>query len=554
MNRVVALHRLQRLEDALIAANRSVELNPDMAEAFSNRALTLSALGRTAPALDDLRRALKLRPHFAGAWNNLGHILQESGQLDQAIEAYARARVEDPELAYITGNLAHARALNCCWEAFDHDRRDGIRRTRRGGRGLPPFASLALTVSSRTQARAARTWRESEIAPASPPLPPYPREDGRKWRIAYLSADFRAHAMSSLMIDVFRHHDRSRFEVAAFSLSRAPADALSGALTPHFDAFVDVSHLSDAQAVAAVRSWAPDVAIDLMGPTRGSRPNILAGRIAPVQSAFLGFPGPIGWEFIDYTIADAVVVPPSDRGAFAEAIAFLPDSYNPTSYRAQAPAALIPPSRAELGLPDEAFVFACFNNSYKFSPPVFDAWMRILESADRSVLWLLLDSEAARGRLRMRAKACGVDPQRICFTARAPWDVHLARLAAADLFLDTWPYNAHTTAADALWAGLPVLTKRGHSFAGRVAASLLTAVGVPELIADNLRAYERRAVELAAQPQACAALRARLAAARTTAPLFDSARFAACLEAAFEAMALRKLAGLPAADIRPSAS
>lgn len=550
LNRAVALHALQRLEDALDAADRSIALRGDVAEAFSNRALTLAALGRSELAVRDLKRALSLRPGFAGAWNNLGHILQESGRLDEAIEAYARAQTEESDLAYIGGNLAHARALNSTWATFDLDRRDNIRRTRRGGRGLPPFASLSLAVSSRTQAAAARTWRDSEIAPSAAPLPARPRKDGRKWRIAYLSADFRAHAMSSLMIDVFRNHDRSRFEVAAFSLSRAPADALSSALAPHFDAFVDVSGFSDAQVVGAVRDWGPDVAIDLMGLTRDSRPNIFALRVAPVQAAFLGFPGPIGCDFIDYTIADAIVVPPHDRRAFAEAIAFLPHSYYPTSYRAQAPAEFKAASRSEYGLPEDAFIFVCFNNSYKFNPAVFDAWMRILKRAEQSVLWLLLDSEAARDRLRGRARMRGVDPKRLHFVARAPWETHLRRLSVADLFLDTWPYNAHTTAADALWAGVPVLTKRGRAFAGRVAASLLTAVGAPDLIADDLRAYERRAVELASDPKTCAALRAHLATARATAPLFDSARFAGDLEAAYEAMAERRLAGLPADDIR----
>ena len=360
----------------------------------------------------------------------------------------------------------------------------------------------------------------------------YTPSGGGKTRIGYLSADFRAHAMANLMIDVFRRHDRERFEIFAFKLGGAD-DEMTQTLRDCFDGFVDVSSRSDAEAARVCREARLDVAVDLMGLTRASRPDILAHGAAPIQIGYLGYPGPIGDELIDYVIADEIVIPEAARPAFSERVLDLPSGYYPASHRALAANLPPPPGRAALGLPERGFVFCCFNNVSKINPETFDLWMTILRGAEGSVLWLLDEREAASERLRAEARARGVAPSRLVFAPKVPWLAHLARHRAADLFLDTLPYNAHTTAVDALWTGLPVLTRPGAAFAGRVGASLLTHLGMPEWIAGTDEAYVSRAVEWSRQPLPLAAVKAKLASRIAAAPLFDAARRARELEDAY---------------------
>jgi protein O-GlcNAc transferase len=350
-------------------------------------------------------------------------------------------------------------------------------------------------------------------------------------RIAYVSSDFHEHATAHLIAELIELHDRARFEVIGLSFGIDDGSAVRRRLAQAFDGFLDMPEQSDRAIAAELHAREIDIAVDLKGHTRGSRPEIFAHRPAPIQVSYLGFPGTIGADFLDYVIADPIVLPVSQQPFYTERIVQLPDCYQANDSKRAISAQT--PERRAAGLPDAGFVFCCFNNNYKIRRPVFDVWMRLLSEVPGSVLWLLRDTAGVEGNLRREAAARGVDPDRLIFAERCALDVHLARHRLADLFLDTLPYNAHTTASDALWAGLPLVTCQGEAFAGRVAASLLAAVGLPELVTQNLADYEALALRLARDPAMLRSVRDKLAANRSTHPLFDSARFCRHLEAAY---------------------
>jgi predicted O-linked N-acetylglucosamine transferase (SPINDLY family) len=373
---------------------------------------------------------------------------------------------------------------------------------------------------------------------------------GERIRLAYVSADLHDHATARLLAELIELHDRERFAVMGVSLGPDDGSAMRRRLIEGFDEFIDARELDDAQVVERMRAARIDIAVDLKGHTAGSRPGVFARRPAPVQVAYLGYPGTSGASFIDYLIADEVTVPPAQRNHYTEHIAYLPGSYQVNDRRRPRPSTAV--SRAQAGLPAQGFVFCCFNNSYKILPGIFDHWMNILRSTEGSTLWLLEDSEVARRNLQIEAQRRGIDSRRLVFAPRVPLPEHLARHQLADLFLDTLPVNAHTTASDALWAGLPVLTSPGSGFAARVAASLLYAVGLPELVAGDLVRYEELAVELAGNPGRLRAIRELLARNVTDAALFDTDRFRLEIEAIYEAMWRRHLRGETPADLHTS--
>jgi len=403
----------------------------------------------------------------------------------------------------------------------------------------PPFPVLAITGSPALQRTAAEIWVEHNH-PARRTLPPIPRRPRRdRIRIGYFSADLHEHAVSHLIAGLIERHDRSRFEVAAFSFGRDRNDGMSRRLSAAFDEVIDVRARSDSDVAMLARAMEIDVAVDLMGFTQDARTNIFAHRAAPIQVNFLGYPGTMGAEYIDYLIADTTLIPETQRQHYAEAIAYLPHSYQPNdAARRIADRAF---SREELGLAQADFVFCCFNNGYKITPGTFDRWMRILGRVAGSVLWLLEDNALATRNLRKEAVRRGVSADRLVFAQLVPLPEHLARHRAADLFLDTLPYNAHTTASDALWTGLPVLTCPGETFAGRVAASLLNAVQLPELIARTTEEYESLAIDLATRRDRLNEVRQKLVRNLRTTPLFDIQLFARHIEDAYAQMHERYL-------------
>jgi predicted O-linked N-acetylglucosamine transferase (SPINDLY family) len=476
-------------------------------------------------------------------------------RFDRAISSFDRAMALEPEGKYLLGASRSAKMQACRWDGLGEDL-ERIAKGLSAGRPIcEPLILAALMDSPELLRSAAEIFVQDQIndsreddlrrlAEVSPAHFPAPRST--KIRIGYFSADFRTHPVTQLTAGLFERHDRARFEVTAFAFGPETNDAILSRLIRGFDRFIDVRQKSDFEVVALARDLGIDIGVDLNGFTGHSRSKIFALRAAPIQIGFLGYPGTMGAAFMDYLIADGTVVPRAQRAHYVEKIAYLPGSFLPfdSSY-AIADRTF---AREELRLPSEGFVFCCFNNSYKVLPAVFDRWMRILARTDNSVLWLQQADATVAANLRQEAWRRGIDGARLIFADRiASLPEHLARLRAADLFLDTFPYNAHATALDALWVGVPLLTYPGESFASRVAASLVHTVGLPELIAGSPLQYEEKAVELAADPVRLGQLRRKLAVRET--PLFDTEQYTRNLEAVYKVMHERRHSGSPPADI-----
>ncbi|HET9106550.1 MAG TPA: tetratricopeptide repeat protein, partial [Steroidobacteraceae bacterium] len=537
-----ALRMLRRFDESLPCFERSIALEPQSGETHTDRGLSLVGLKRLTEALASFDQALSLGQQDATLHRYRGGVLQELNRTEEAIDSYARALALDPKAPFLRGTYLHARMETGDWEGIEADLGAITAALERKEAVTSAFGLLSLIDSPALHLRAAETWVRESLPPASP-LPPAPRRREReRIRIAYFSADFYAHPVTRLAAGMFEAHDRSRFELTAFALGPDRRDELRTRVEGAFDRFVPVDSQSDRQVATLARELEIDIAVDLSGYTGDARPGILALRPAPIQVSYLGYLGTMGCDFIDYLIADPVLVPEESRQYYSEKIAYLP-SYQVNDSRRPLPQRTF--SRAELGLPASGFVFCSFNATYKITPETFGSWMRILAAVPGSVLFLLGSSATAERNLRREAAACGVDPERLVFGRSLPFADYLARYCAADLFLDTLPYNAGTTASDALWAGLPVLTLPGESFAARMAASLLTAAGLPELIADDRSGYERLAIALATDPQRLASLRRKLADNRSRCLLFDTAASTRSIEDLYRRMYDRYQAGLP---------
>src|SRR5258706_1820415 len=578
-NRGSALLALKHHAEALASYDRALAARPDYAEAWKSRGTVLVLLQRYGDALAAFDSAIRIRTNDAGAWEGRGNALLRLQRNEEALASYDEAlrlqpgkpdvlynrasvlsllegfreSAEDceallaiePSYPYARGLLILARLHRCEWRDLRGARNRIAEDLADGRHVIHPFDHLAISGSPDEQLRCARILVENQFPASLTPLSRGARYRHDRIRIAYLSADFYAHATAFLMAGVFEHHDRTRFETYAVSFGPNDKSAMRARLERGFDRFLDVRDESDSAIAAKLREMEVDIAVDLKGYTRLAKPGILARRPAPLQVHYLGYPGTMGADYIDYLLADRVVIPEHDRAFYAEQIVYLPGSYqcNDSARRVS----VHTPSRADAGLPEAGFVFCCFNSNYKIMPEIFDIWMRLLAETEGSVLWLFQENADAATNLRREAEARGISSGRLIFAERTGLEHHLARLKLADLVLDTLPYGAHTTASDALWVGVPVLSALGSTFAGRVAASLLNAIGVPELSTPSLEAYEDQAKKLACNPAALAAIRAKLLANRDTHPLFHTPRFTHHLEAAYLAMWERQQRGLPPA-------
>ena len=542
-NRANALLDLKRPAEALTSCDRAIALKPNFVLAHYNRAVALNHLARFEEALLSFDRTIALRPDFAHAHEGRGHALNHLRRFEEAVAAYNNALTLQPQLTGIEGNRFFAKMRICDWSDFDSECAHLIACIRGEIANTSPFPFLAIASSSAEQLQCAKLWVANNFPSYAKPGWQGGRYNHDRIRVGYFSADYHAHATGYLMAELFEGHDRSRFELIAFSFGPDDNSEMRQRLTTAFDQFISVRDRSDREVAMLAKELEIDLAIDLKGFTTDSRTGIFALRAAPIQISYLGYPGTIGAEFIDYLIADRTLIPAADQKCFLEKIVYLPNSYQVNDRKRAIADKTV--TRAELGLPTDAFVFCCFNNNYKLNPGIFDRWMRILKRVDGSVLWLFEDNASAARNLRKEAAARGVNPERLVFSKLVPLPEHLARHRAADLFLDTLPYNAHTTASDALWTGVPVLTLVGETFAGRVAASLLQAIGMPELITETPQAYEVLALELANNPDRLAAIRRKLEHNRLTTPLFDSKLFTKHIEAAYTAIYERYCGGLP---------
>lgn len=547
LNLADALLRLNNTVEGLTALRRAQHLAPQAAGPHR-------LLGRWrgqnldhGGALAALARAAALAPGDADIWLDLGGTALRGKRADLAEAAFAHALALRPDSMAALGHLTELKVLACDWPAALALERRLLAALRAGAGGVAPFLLLgAPHATAADQLAAATAWAKEKTAQAPrirpTPITPRtaPRLDGRI-RVGYLSSDLREHAIAYLLAGVLAAHDRARFDIRAYSIGPDDGGPTRRRIKESVERFVDLSAMGDAAAAQAVADDALDLLVDVNGYTAFARSSVVAARPAPLIINWLGYPGTLGAGFADYILADATVVPPGEEAHYGEAAVRLPFAYQPNDReRIIDPAT---PSRAECGLPDAGFVFCCFNNLYKISAEVFACWLDILRQTPGAVLWLMDGPPQAVANLRRAALAGGVAAERLIFAPPLPLPRHLARHRLADLFLDTLPYNAHTTASDALWAGLPVLTRRGNAFAGRVAASLTAAAGLPDMAVDDREAYVATALKLAADPAALAALKDRLAVLRLTCPLFDDARFARHLEAAFAAMHADRLAG-----------
>ena len=508
-------------------------MKPDYVEGWANKGVSLKELKRYDEAIAHYDKALSLNPDYAEAWSNKAASLHELKRFDEAIAHYDKALSLNPDINWAWGDLLHTKMKICDWTGLTESLEKISKKVMANEKVAQAFSLFALSDNAFLHKKCSETYAQAEY-PSNITLGPIlklPKKE--KIRIAYFSPDFRNHPVSFLTSELFEIHDRSRFEVFAFSLKKAPAnDEMNIRLRKGFDKFIDVDNMSDPDIAQLARELEIDIAIDLAGPTQYSRAKIFSYRAAPVQVNWLGYPGTIGANFMDYIVADKTIIPAEFRDFYTEKVISLPDAYIVDDSKRIASSRIF--TREEFGLPENAFVFCCFNNDYKFNPQVLDGWSRILLAAKNSVFWISENNERFRINITIEFEKRGIDSMRIIFAPRVELMAdHLARYALADLFLDTRPYNAHTTTVDSLKAGVPVLTLKGQSFPSRVAASLLNAIGLPELITNTEEDYEALAIELAINPKKFADIKLRLAKNRLTAPLFNTPLFAKNIETAY---------------------
>lgn len=527
-NMGLALMSLGRPDEAIVAYRKAIEIRPDFAEAYNNLGQPLNDQRKLEEATEAYQHAVELKPNFTGALNNLVTILRKRGMIDEAIEKCRGGIAADPTNTKARIELPNLRRQICDWTDYETDTQTLLALVD----DVEPFIFLSVLSTPAHQLQCAQKWA-SKLSRGISFRHDAPRTPGRI-RIGYLSADFRRHATAYLMAELFERHDRSRFEIFGYSYGYDDESDVRQRLVAAFDHFIDLQHTPHVAAAQRIYDDKIDILVDLKGYTGDTRTDILVNRPAPIQVNYVGYPGTMGADFIDYIIGDSFVTPLDQQPFFSERIVQLPHSYQPNDTKRQIDERI--PTRELYGLPEQGLVFCSFNGSYKITPVFFDVWMRLLKAVPGSVLWLLAVNPSTEQNLRREAAARGVGPERLIFAQGMPLPLHLARHRLADLFLDTLPICAHTTASDSLWAGLPVLTCAGNCFVGRVAGSLLQAVGLPELITHSVEEYEAMALDLGTHPEKLVALKEKLKRNLPTAPLFNIEYYTRGLEAAYNRM------------------
>jgi predicted O-linked N-acetylglucosamine transferase (SPINDLY family) len=540
-NRGNALYKLKRFAEAVASYDLALTLRPAYAAVYSNRGNALRELNQPEQAEASYQQAIALNPLDAEAYNNLGMLFYNRKQYDAAWQCFDRAIKLNPDLTPLYALRIFSKLQICHLQGLEADFSELAAKFKTNRGICEPFLSMTLIDDPALHRQIAEQWT-ADINPATTLPGNLLHPEHNKIRLAYFSADFHHHPVAYLTAELFETHDRNRFEITAFSYGANTQDDMRTRLESGFDRFIDVQNLSDQDVVQLARELEIDIAIDLGGHTADARTKIFAMRAAPIQLSYIGFLGTMGAEYMDYLLADPVIIPAAAQQHYVEKIVYLPSYQANDTQRRIADTVF---SREQLGLPAQGFVFCCFNNNYKITAETFAGWMQILQQVPESVLLLLADNDTAKQNLRNAAVLQGVAAERLVFGQRLPAPEYLARYRTADLFLDTLPYNAGTTASDALWAGLPVLTRSGKSFASRIAASLLSAIGLPELITDTQADYEQLAIELATHPQQLAAIKTKLAQNRLSTPLFDIQQFTRHLETGYTLMYQRYRSGLP---------
>ena len=547
-NRGNALNDLNRFKDALESYDRAISINPSYAKAYSNRGNVLKDLNRLNEALESYDFAITFMPNYANAYSNRGDVLKELNQLEEAVESYDHAIKINPDIEFILGESLKAKMSLCSWSGLA-DQIDEIKtKLDNNEKASGPFSLLAIIDDPELQRQSAKTYVNAKY-PKNNILPKIKRRaKNHKIQIGYFSADFRDHAVSHLTAELYELHDRAQFEIHAFSFGQNTQDDFNLRIKAGVDHYHDVRSLSDQDIVLLSRFEKIDIAIDLGGFTKNSRTGIFAMQAAPIQVNYLGYSGTMGADYIDYIIADPTIIPEDKKHHYEESIAYLPYSYMVTDSKIKKPTMQF--TREGAGLPAKGFIFCCFNQHYKIAPTAFMAWMRILKQVEGSVLWLSDANSAIVSNLKHEAIKNGVDGSRLIFAPRLTFkEDHLSRIQLADLFLDTLPYNAHTTCSDALQMGVPVLTCIGNSFTSRVAASLLNAVNLPELITTTQNQYESLAIKLSTNSEEFTIIKSKLLNNLSIAPLYNTQLFTKHLELAYREMHRKYCKGIEPEDI-----
>ena len=510
---------------------KSISLEPNYPDAHSNLAIILSERGRTSEAIASYKKVLLFKPKCAATLNSLGNAYKDQDKFDEAINVYRKALSIESDFEMARAQKLFMLSCTCDWKSIQQNR-SFIKNLGINKKFVPPFSLFSLEDNPQNHTKRAETFVQLVFHYKSIPFKNEPLSLKKRIRIGYFSADFHDHATMHLMSKIFTLHDREKFEIYAYSIGPKRDDYMRQKLIQSVDVFDDVSQMSDRDIALLARQDEIDIAVDLKGYTHQSRTGIFAFRAAPIQINYLGYPGTMGADFMDYIIADRIIIPEDLRDCYTEEIIYMPNSYQPNNN--ERPISTREITKSNMGLPENSFVFCSFNNSYKITPKEFDIWMNILKRVEGSVLWLLKSNEWAEENLKKEAQDRGVNSSRIIFANKLPHKEHLRRLQLADLFIDTFNVNAHTTASDALWAGVPVVTKIGKGFAARVAASLLNAVGLPELITNNAKDYDSLILDLASSPDKLRKIKKKLSINRLSYPLFDSEKYTRNLENGYE--------------------
>lgn len=546
-NKALTLYNVKNYNEALFYFDYAIKLKPNFFEAYNNRGATLESLRRYNDALFNYDQAIKLKPDFVLPYYNKGNIFKDLKKYDEAIFNYEKALKLKPDYEYLFGLLLHMKMFQCNWQDFNEKVENLLVQINENKKSSFCYPVLSLVDSPLVHLKSAQIWVNDKHPFNSlfGPILKFKRRD--KIKIGYYSADFNEHPVANLIVELFELHNKDQFELFGFYFGPSDSSKMYNRIKTAFNQFFDVGPKSDKDITLMSREAEIDIAVDLTGFTGSARTDIFAFRAAPIQVNYLGYPGTMGANYIDYIIADPTIIPSESRQYYSEKVVYLPNSYQPNDRKREISKKIF--TKQELNLPKEGFVFCCFNNNFKITVPTFDGWMRILKNVDGSILWLLEDNPIAMLNLRKEAKFRGVDPNRLIFAKRVLLSEHLARYRLADLFLDTLPYNAHTTTSDALWAGLPVLTCVGDSFSSRVAASLLNAIELSELITTTQEQYEALAIELATTPKKLKSIKQKLERNKLTTALFDTLRFTKHIEAAYKQMYERYQADLPPNNI-----
>jgi predicted O-linked N-acetylglucosamine transferase (SPINDLY family) len=527
----VTLQEQGKLEEAIEAYNKALALKPDYAEAYNNMGIAFKKQGKLEEAIEAYNKAIALKPDYANAYHNMGDVFENQGKLEEAIEAYNKALVIKPDHEAARTGKIHQQKLICNWESIAEDVHliPGLGTSEKD---VPPFSLLPLEDAPERHLARSKVYAKVNCPQKPLPLKVRPSKRPKRIRIGYFSTDFKEHPVAYLIAKVLEQHNRDQFEVFGYSIYGSSSCAMRQRLEKSFDSFVDVQSMSDRDIALLARRDNIDIAVDLNGYTTNARTGIFAYRAAPIQINYLGYPGTMGSNFMDYIVSDRFLIPVKNQKYFSEKQLYLPNTYLPTDDSRELSMKKV--TRSKMGLPDDAFVFCCFNNNYKTSPNEFDIWMRLLNKVENSVLWLRQSNQFSHRNMKNEAQKRNVDPSRLVFADIIPMSEHLARHSLANLFLDTFNFNAHTTATDALWAGLPVVTKVGLGFAARVAGSLLNAVGLPELITETEKDYEALILELATNPKKLSEVKEKLANNRLTQPLFNTELYTKHLENGYQ--------------------